>query len=62
MCLESLMQTYSIQSTAKSKEISLVGRPKAVSTINIVIKAELGILAAPMLARVAVRLYELRGM
>lgn len=49
-------QTYNIQSTANNREISLVGKPKAVSTINIVIKAALGILAAPILAKVAVKL------
>lgn len=42
----------------KSKETSLVGRPRAVSTRSIVISAALGILAAPMLANVAVKLKE----
>lgn len=40
--------------------MSFVGKPKAVSTNNIVIKAALGILAAPILAKVAVRLYRRR--
>lgn len=50
------MITYSIQSIANNKETSFVGRPSAVSTNSMVTNAALGILAAPTLARVAVRL------
>ena len=48
--------TYNIQSIANNREISFVGRPKAVSTNSMVTRAALGILAAPTLAKVAVRL------
>lgn len=48
------LKTYNNQSTAKSREMSFVGSPKAPNTNNIVTNAELGILAAPILANVAV--------
>jgi hypothetical protein len=48
--------TYSNQSTAKSNDTSEVGNPRAVRISSIVIKAALGIEAAPILANVAVRL------
>lgn len=41
---------------ARSKEISSVGKPRVVDINNMLIKAALGILAAPMLAKVAVKL------
>lgn len=47
---------YRIQSTAKMRETFSVGRPSAVSTSSIVTNPALGILAAPILARVEVRL------
>lgn len=50
------MKSYSSQSTANRSETSFVGNPSAVNTKIIVTKAELGILAAPILANVAVRL------
>ena len=52
------LYTYKSQSTAKSKDTSPVGNPRAVRTNSMVIRAELGIEAAPMLARVAVMLIE----
>lgn len=48
--------THKIQSTAKMSEACSVGRPMAVSTSSIVTRPALGMLAAPMLARVEVRL------
>lgn len=51
-----LTLTYSSQSTATIIEISSVGRPTAVNTINIVTRPALGIEAAPIDAKVAVRL------
>lgn len=48
--------TYSIQSIANNRETSFVGRPKAVNTNSMVTNAALGMLAAPTLAKVAVRL------
>ena len=48
--------TYKNQSTARMRLISSVGRPTAVKTINMVTRPALGILAAPILAQVAVRL------
>jgi len=50
------MLTYSIQSIANNSETSFVGRPRAVSTSSMVTNAAPGILAAPTLAKVAVRL------
>lgn len=50
--------THSSQSTATSRLISWVGRPTAVRIRSIVTRPALGILAAPTLARVAVRLHE----
>lgn len=47
---------YRIQSTAKMRETFSVGRPRAVSTSSIVTNPALGILAAPMLAKVEVKL------
>lgn len=41
---------------ANNREMSSVGKPKAVNTKSIVTNAALGMLAAPMLAKVAVRL------
>lgn len=41
---------------ARSKEISSVGKPRVVDINNMLINAALGILAAPMLAKVAVKL------
>lgn len=52
---------YSNQSTAKSKEMSLVGSPNAVKTNSIVINAALGMLAAPILAKVAVKLEKINA-
>lgn len=49
-------QTHSSQSTATSRLMSWVGRPTAVRIRSIVTRPALGILAAPTLARVAVRL------
>lgn len=54
-------QTYSSQSTATSRLMSWVGRPTAVRIKSIVTRPALGILAAPTLARVAVRLDEDRA-
>lgn len=48
--------TYSNQSTATSKLMSSVGRPTAVRMRSMVTSPALGILAAPTLASVAVRL------
>lgn len=48
--------TYNSQSTATSKLMSWVGRPTAVRMRSIVTSPALGILAAPTLARVAVKL------
>lgn len=48
--------TYKSQSTATSKLMSWVGRPTAVRIRSIVTSPALGILAAPTLARVAVKL------
>lgn len=48
--------TYTNQSTAKSKETSWTGASMAVSTINISTSAALGTLADAMLAAVEVRL------
>jgi len=48
--------TYSIQSIANKSETSFVGSPRVVSTNSMVTNAALGMLAAPMLAKVAVRL------
>lgn len=49
-------KTHSSQSTATSRLISWVGRPTAVRIRSMVTSPALGILAAPTLARVAVRL------
>jgi len=49
-------RTYSSQSTANSSDISDVGRPSAESTSSMVMRAALGMDAAPILARVAVKL------
>ena len=49
-------RTYSSQSTANSSDISVVGRPSADSTSSIVMRAALGMDAAPTLASVAVKL------
>lgn len=51
-----LYNTYTNQSTAKSKETSWTGASMAVSTINISTSAALGTLADAMLAAVEVRL------
>lgn len=51
-----LAGTYSSQSTATSRLMSSVGRPTAVRMRSMVTSPALGILAAPTLARVAVRL------
>jgi hypothetical protein len=51
-----LHNTYTNQSTAKSKETSWTGASMAVSTINISTSAALGTLADAMLAAVEVRL------
>lgn len=51
-----LCQTHSSQSTATSRLMSWVGRPTAVRIKSIVTRPALGILAAPTLAKVAVRL------
>lgn len=48
--------TYSSQSTATSRLMSSVGRPTAVRIRSMVTSPALGILAAPTLASVAVRL------
>lgn len=48
--------TYSSQSTATSRLMSSVGRPTAVRMRSMVTSPALGILAAPTLASVAVRL------
>lgn len=48
--------TYSIQSIANKSETSFVGSPRAVNTNSMVTNAALGMLAAPILAKVAVRL------
>ena len=48
--------TYSSQSTATIRLISLVGSPTAVNTSSIVTNPALGTLAAPIEARVAVKL------
>lgn len=48
--------TYRSQSTANRSDISEVGRPSAESTRSIVIRAALGMDAAPTLASVAVKL------
>lgn len=48
--------TYSSQSTATMRLMSCVGRPTAVNTRIIVMRPALGTLAAPTLARVAVKL------
>lgn len=48
--------TYKSQSTATSKLMSWVGRPTAVRISSIVTSPALGMLAAPTLARVAVKL------
>lgn len=53
--------TYSSQSTATSRLMSSVGRPTAVRMRSMVTNPALGILAAPMLARVAVRLQRQRS-
>ena len=42
---------------ANNSDTSFVGNPKAVKTNSIVIRAALGILAAPILAKVAVKLF-----
>lgn len=52
--------TYSSQSTATSRLMSSVGRPTAVRMRSMVTRPALGILAAPTLASVAVRLREQR--
>lgn len=52
--------TYSSQSTATSRLMSSVGRPTAVRMSSMVTRPALGILAAPTLASVAVRLSEQR--
>ena len=49
-------ETHRIQSTAKMSDTCSVGRPMAVSTSSMVTRPALGMLAAPMLARVEVRL------
>ena len=49
-------RTYSSQSTANSSDISVVGRPSAESTSSMVMRAALGMDAAPILASVAVKL------
>jgi hypothetical protein len=49
-------RTYSSQSTANSSDISDVGRPSAESTSSMVMRAALGMDAAPILASVAVKL------
>lgn len=51
-----LNYTYSSQSTATRRLISWVGKPTAVKINSIVTKPALGILAAPTLAKVAVKL------
>lgn len=48
--------TYSSQSTATSRLMSSVGKPTAVRMRSMVTSPALGILAAPTLASVAVRL------
>ena len=48
--------THSSQSTATSRLMSCVGRPTAVRISSMVTRPALGILAAPTLASVAVRL------
>lgn len=48
--------THRNQSTAKIRLMSSVGSPTEVSTISIVMRPALGILAAPILAHVAVKL------
>lgn len=52
------VQTHSNQSTATSRLMSWVGRPTAVRIKSIVTSPALGMLAAPILARVAVILDE----
>ena len=52
---------YSSQSTAMIRLISLVGNPTAVNTRSMVTNPALGTLAAPILARVAVKLQRYRG-
>lgn len=47
---------------ARSKEISSVGKPRVVDINNMLINAALGILAAPMLAKVAVKLQIIKKM
>lgn len=54
--INNMCTTYSIQSIANKSETSFVGNPRAVSTNSMVTNAALGILAAPILAKVAVRL------
>lgn len=49
--------TYSSQSTATMRLMSETGRPTDVRTRIIITSPALGILAAPILARVAVRLH-----
>ena len=51
-----MVVTHSSQSTATSKLMSWVGRPTAVRIKSMVTSPALGILAAPTLAKVAVRL------
>lgn len=48
--------TYKSQSTVRRSGTSEVGRPNDARTRSMVIKAALGMDAAPMLAKVAVRL------
>eukprot|EP00108_Taenia_solium_P006307 TsM_000966200 transcript=TsM_000966200 gene=TsM_000966200 len=55
---QKMQQTNSIQSTAKMRAMSLIGRPTEVSTITIVTRPALGTAAAPMAANVAVMLDE----
>ena len=54
------MCTHSSQSTATMRLMSDTGRPTDVSTRIIMTRPALGMLAAPILANVAVRLYNTR--
>ena len=53
--------TYSSQSTAMIRLMSLVGSPTAVNTSSMVTNPALGTLAAPILASVAVKLRVKQG-
>ncbi len=53
--------TYMNQSIVKRRATSSVGSPAAVSTISIVTRPALGTVAAPILAKIAVRLQIIYG-